>query len=423
MSNAAEQVYRSDPLGGQPRRFCRRPRKGEDPAQVRRDLVSQAESWVIERRLIKEAQERGMHIVSPSQPSSVTTFERYLTETYLPWARSSTEIGPRTLEARRGILTILAEDIGNAPLDQIQNLVGDLIVRWRDEGCRYTTAIDRLGRPTNRRPRPITSAGINERIKVLSAVLGHAHEIARVLDAPPKIRLIKNKGAHLGASEPVRFFRPEEKLRFLKYSRSDMVDVFQLGVLTGMRPAELFHLRVDAVDLRASKIWVKACACPSCPDGRWVPKTGRYRVVDVAPDLRPILRGLIKGQPDDALVIRNRHGAPYSRLNGSGGVFIKTLRRAGLDRQGLSFYSLRHTFASDLVSAGKPIKEVADLLGNSVRVCEERYGKLQAGVTRETVKALKAVVPWPAKAEESRALVVPAGAPSAKRDEAKIEAA
>ena len=110
--------------------------------------------------------------------------------------------------------------------------------------------------------------------------------------------------------------------------------------------------------------------------------------IDICPDLMPILRRLTKGKPDDALLIENTHGAPYSRLVGSGGQFTKTLRRAGLDRKGLSMYSLRHTFAADLITAGRPIREVAALLGNTPRTCELHYAHLMPGRTAEAVKAL-----------------------------------
>jgi integrase len=109
----------------------------------------------------------------------------------------------------------------------------------------------------------------------------------------------------------------------------------------------------------------------------------------------PILRRVIKGKPDKAFMIENVHGRPFSRLIGSGGRFVRILKKAGLDRKGLSIYSLRHTFAADLITAGRPIQEVAALLGNSPRTCELHYAHLMPGRTAEAVKALKAIEPWP----------------------------
>jgi site-specific recombinase XerD len=81
---------------------------------------------------------------------------------------------------------------------------------------------------------------------------------------------------------------------------------------------------------------------------------------------------------------------------------MRTLRRAGLAAKGpvarrLTFYSLRHSFAADLVTIGRPLKHVADLLGNSVRTCELHYTHLLPGNTLEAVQSLKAAEPWPTR--------------------------
>jgi integrase len=322
----------------------------------------------------------------------VNGFADFLEQTYLPWAKAN--LDPNTMRARAPSLMILAQDLGNTALHQIENEIDDLVAKWRAEGCRYS-ATDSLGRPTNRKPRPISDAGINERLKILRAVLGHAHMKAKVVATAPRISLLKKKRADPGAAEPIRYFSPEERVRFLRYARSDVRDLFTVGRMLGTRPAELFHAKVGWVDFKHRKVWVQATPCPICKDGTWIPKTGCYRGVDICSDLTPVLRRLTKGRPDDALLFENTHGAPYSRLVGSGGQFTKTLRRAGLDRQGLSMYSLRHTFAADLITAGRPIQEVAALLGNTPRTCELHYAHLMPGRTAEAVKVLKAVEPWP----------------------------
>ena len=387
------QKFAADPLGGKPQRWCKRVQGRQAAEQQERTFDADANEWAAKQRLVKEAQARGVALALPSSLASVTGFADYLERTYLPWAR--TNLDPQTMRARAPSVMILAQDLGNMPLHQIENAVDELVARWRGEGCRYSAAIDRLGRPLNRKPRPISDAGINERLKILRAILGHAYMQAKVLATRSRIRLLKNKRANPGAAEPVRYFAPEERVRFHRYARPDVRDVFEVGRMLGTRPGELFHLRVGSVDFKQEKIWVQATPCPLCPGGTWTPKTGCFRGIDICPDLMPILRRLTKGKPDDALLIENAHGAPYSRLVGSGGQFTKTLRRAGLDRKGLSMYSLRHTFAADLITAGRPIREVAALLGNTPRTCELHYAHLMPGRTAEAVKALKAIEPWP----------------------------
>ena len=387
------QKFAADPLGGQPHRWCKRVRGLESAEKQDRMFAAEASEWASRRQFLKDAQTRGIALPSTSAPSSMPGFSDFLERTYLPWAK--TTLDPETMRARAPSLVVLAEDLGNTPLHEVEDVVDELVEKWRAEGCRYSATFDRLGRPLNRKPRPISAAGINERLKLLRAILGHAHMRARVLATAPRIQLLKKKRADPGAAEPVRYFTPEERVRFLRYARPDVADVFNVGRMLGTRPAELIHLTVGSVDFRRKKVWVQASPCELCRDGTWVPKTGCFRGVDICPDLMPILRRLTKGRPDDALLFKNRHGAPYSRLVGSGGQITKTLRRAGLDRKGLSAYSMRHTFAADLITAGRSIQEVAALLGNSPRTCELHYAHLMPGKTAEAVKALKAVAPWP----------------------------
>jgi integrase len=386
------QKFAADPLGGPPRRWCKRVRSLEAAKRQDRMFDAEATEWARRRRLQKDARLNGIALDSSFNPTSVSGFSDFLEETYLPWAK--TNLDPQTMRARAPSHLILAEDLGNMPLHQVENVVDDLVEKWKAEGCRYTLHVDRLGRPLNRKPRPISDAGINERLKILRSILGYAHMRAKVLATPPRIQLLKKKRANPGAAEPVRYFTPDERVRFLHYARPDVADVFNVGRMLGTRPAELFHLTVGSVDFRQKKVWVQAIACHLCPDGTWTPKTGCFRGVDICPDLMPILCRLTRGRPDESQLFDNRHGAPYSRLIGSGGQFTKTLRRAGLNRTGLSMYSLRHTFAADLITAGRSIQEVAALLGNSPRTCELHYAHLMPGRTADAVKALKAVEPW-----------------------------
>jgi len=386
------QISRSDPLGERPLRLCKRV-AGRAAAEKQEKLFeTEATERAGQRNLIKEAKARGIPLAVPPTRPNLNGFATYLEEIYLPWARAN--LDPNTMRARAPSILILAQDLGNTPLHQIENEIDDLVAKWHAEGCRYRDQ-DRLGRPTNRQPRPISDAGINERLKILRAILGHAHMRAKVLATPPRIPLLMKKRADPGAGTPVRYFTADERARFLRYSDPETADLFNLGLLTGMRPGEIFHTLAGSVDLRRKKIIVQAGPCPHCPDGKWIPKTGEYRAVDIAPALLPILRRLIKGKPDSAFLIENQHGKPFSRLIGSGGRFTRVLKRAGLARKGLSIYSLRHTFAADLVSAGTSIQEVAALLGNSPRTCELHYAHLIPGRTAEAVKELKAIEPWP----------------------------
>jgi integrase len=386
------QVFRADPLKETKLRLCKRVKGREVAEGQERAFEQEAADWVARRELIKQARAKGLSVDLPSTPTKQQDFPSFLEFAYIPWAKG--HLDPRTFSTRAGYLAILAQDLAGVPIGDVEEVIDELVTKWRAEGCRYVATVDKLGRKLNRKPRPISDAGINERLKVLKAVLGHAHMNARVLLTRPRISLLRSKRADPTDATPVRYFTAEERVRFLRYSIAGTDDIFEIGRMTGMRPDELFHVLVGSIDLKQRKVWIQASPCPLCLNGKWVPKTGSYRGVDICDDLLPILRRLTKSKPDDALLIPSNHGAPYWRRRGGGGRFAKVLRRAGLNRNGLTIYSLRHTFASDLVSAGRPLQEVAALLGNSVRTCEHFYAHLQPGRTREAVKVLRAVIPW-----------------------------
>ena len=52
--------------------------------------------------------------------TSAVAWSDYLEFQYLPWARSN--LDPATLRARRGLLMILAEDLGATPLADVEIL-------------------------------------------------------------------------------------------------------------------------------------------------------------------------------------------------------------------------------------------------------------------------------------------------------------
>ncbi len=57
-------------------------------------------------------------------------------------------------------------------------------------------------------------------------------------------------------------------------------------------------------------------------------------------------------------------------------VFIKYLRKAGLDHKGYTLHALRHTFASELLNAGMRLECLQQLLGHSSIEMTRRYARL-----------------------------------------------
>jgi len=68
---------------------------------------------------------------------------------------------------------------------------------------------------------------------------------------------------------------------------------------------------------------------------------------------------------DPDLVFPNRVGGPMEHNNLYYREYKPLLKRAGLDSEGFTFHSLRHTFATELFNQRKRPKIIQSLLGHS----------------------------------------------------------
>ena len=134
---------------------------------------------------------------------------------------------------------------------------------------------------------------------------------------------------------------------------------------TGMRIGELLKLQVNDVDLDGCLIRIY--------EGE---KNYIGRVVYFSEDARDALTAWIKQ--------RNRHKSHlfYSQqrsrftYNGARMMFVKYLRRAGLEHKGYTLHCLRHSFATELLNAGMHIECLQQLLGHSKLEVTRIYARL-----------------------------------------------
>jgi len=96
-------------------------------------------------------------------------------------------------------------------------------------------------------------------------------------------------------------------------------------------------------------------------------------------------------------VFSQADGAPWTRDDANTGLW-RACRRAGLRKVG--WHVLRHSFASQLVMAGRSIKEVQELLGHADLTPTLRYAHLAPEAKREAVRALDALARQPRPAAE-----------------------
>lgn len=186
-----------------------------------------------------------------------------------------------------------------------------------------------------------------------------------------------------------RFLSESEAARLLEAAPVQFRLPIACGLFAGLRVEEMLRLRTAFdVDLERGILRVQ-------PQPGWKPKTGRsVRVVPISPALRahlePHLRSVSTAEwvtpawKDTSLPF-NRHTFETH--------FRRVVEGAGLvagrkDRAGVTFHTLRHTFASWLLMRGVDMYTVAQLLGDTVKMVEDTYGHLSQDHTAEAVGRL-----------------------------------
>jgi integrase len=183
---------------------------------------------------------------------------------------------------------------------------------------------------------------------------------------------------------------------------------------TGMRRGEALALRWRDVDLDAGTIAVRRSAGMVRVKGEGaqltegLPKTGKPRVVDIGPGTVAVLRAHRRERASmalqlvsaDALVFgdtegEHLHPERFSRM------FSEALARCRRELAGagqepppvIRLHDLRHTHATLLLSAGKPVKVVSERLGHSSAVITMTvYAHVLPGGQREAAESFDAML-------------------------------
>jgi integrase len=192
-----------------------------------------------------------------------------------------------------------------------------------------------------------------------------------------------------------RYLTEAEAERLLAACPGRVVCPVALGLFAGLRIDEAMHLRpAFDIDLALNLITVQ-------PQPAWRPKTGKRRFVPIAAPLRPVLEHhLARYASEDWL---NPSPVDATRFQGKSGfteVFRRVVKDAGLvvgrkDPNGVVFHTLRHTFASWLVTRGVDLYTTSQLLGNSLLQVERTYAHLSPDFKLAAINKLAGVVAMP----------------------------
>jgi integrase/recombinase XerD len=147
--------------------------------------------------------------------------------------------------------------------------------------------------------------------------------------------------------------------------------LFLLLLRTGIRIGEALGLRLNDLDIKGRKVHLY--------EGE---KNSMGRVVYLSDDaLFAIKLWLRRGNKNKEFVFYGQSDGHLCYSTGRG-LFVKYLKKAGLEQKGYTIHCLRHTFASELLNAGMRLECLQQLLGHQDIEVTRRYARL-TDTTRE----------------------------------------
>jgi integrase len=233
--------------------------------------------------------------------------------------------------------------LGHLRLDEIQGEpVAGLFAAMREAGARSKT--------------------VSNVRATLAKLLASAVEWG-VLPAMPKLPRVKVE------DPPWDFLTSDEAARLLDGARDDSERLLlSFAMSTGCRAGELLALTHSDLNLTAGLVTFRKSASWGVVGPT---KSGRERRVPLTATLRGTLAHRMRAP--EALVFTRADGSPL-KLDDLHTILWRACRVAGLRK--IRFHDLRHTFASALVAANVPLRQVQAWLGHSSLRLVERYAHL-----------------------------------------------
>jgi site-specific recombinase XerD len=280
---------------------------------------------------------------------------------YLEYERGCTAATSRAYGADLRRCVAFLEDVGiPAEVEQVTRVVVREYLAWMGEkGYRPST--------------------VRRRIAALSSLCKYLVSAEKLGSNPCVGLALPKKRRRLPAVLSV-----EEAKRFLSASedhpnvRMGFRNRAIIGVLLycGLRRSEVLALKVNDVDLKAG--WLKVCSGKGMKD----------RLIPLLPEVSGMVEDWLEFRPEvgHGALFTGREGKPLA-LNTLVRLFDRVRQRAGLDREGVTLHTLRHTFASLLLQEGCDLVSIRDMLGHADLATTSIYlqvsaSHLQAAVER-----------------------------------------
>lgn len=224
-----------------------------------------------------------------------------------------------------------------------------------------------------KRAAEVQPSTLNKELRTLKAILNKAVEW-KLLAANP-VHYVK--GRQEIESKPREFYTADELQRLYTHSSTEVEGaMWKLMANTGMRRSEALALRDEHVS--ANSITIVSTTASRTKSRKWrhVPlSSGAKQALNTLKHLKTMHhRNMTAG-----------HVFPRLQKASLTKAFERTADRAGLDG---SLHVLRHTFASHLVMAGRPLYEVQQLLGHANIKTTQQYAHLAPDYLQDAVKGM-----------------------------------
>ena len=152
--------------------------------------------------------------------------------------------------------------------------------------------------------------------------------------------------------------------------------IYSFAFFTGARLGECVQIKWKNIDLKESLITIG--------DKDLITKSRRVRVIPLVKEIQDYLyRDAKNAIEKDSFIFSKSNGFPYRKEYVSK-MFKKAVINSGI-KKSIHFHSLRHSFASNLVSAGAPITAVSELMGHSSIMVTQIYSHTDLSAMRSAI--------------------------------------
>jgi len=229
------------------------------------------------------------------------------------------------------------------------------------------TAADIEGYKAHRR-KQVSGATVNREL----ALLKHMFNLAFNWDlhsGPNPVRKVKY---FQEVNTGFRVLKPDEQTRLLQNATPAIQDIVIFALNTGSRIGEIFSLRWQDVDLDKGVI------------NSFVHKNQRLRIIPINAEVRRVLDFWNLGRKTEYVFYNQKTGGRFVDLDTG---LQLACTKAGIE--GVTWHTMRHTFASRLLERGADIITVKELLGHSTVTVTMRYTHSNLGSKVLAVRRLE----------------------------------